>query len=85
MLDAYALSDRILIDVKDHRGGLHPGDIERMFVPFMQRTSDKTDLGLSLSIAKSSVEANDGVLSVRDVPGSGCIFTVSLPRYGMQC
>ncbi|WP_345816878.1 HAMP domain-containing sensor histidine kinase (plasmid) [Paraburkholderia sp. PREW-6R] len=85
MLDAYALSDRILIDVKDHCGGLHPGDIERMFVPFMQRTTDKTDVGLSLSIAKSSVEANDGVLSVRDVPGTGCIFTVSLPRYGMQC
>jgi len=34
-----------------------------------------------LSICRSSVEANDGVLKVRDVPGSGCIFTIDLPRH----
>jgi signal transduction histidine kinase len=82
-LDAYALSDRILIDVKDHCGGLPPGNAEQMFLPFTQRNVDKTGLGLGLSIARSSIEAIDGILSVRDVPGTGCIFTVSLPRYAL--
>jgi signal transduction histidine kinase len=82
-LDAYALSDRILIDVKDHCGGLPAGDAERMFQPFTQNGADKTGLGLGLSIARRSVEGSNGTLSVRDVPGTGCIFTVSLPRYAV--
>ncbi|WP_250491484.1 HAMP domain-containing sensor histidine kinase [Caballeronia sp. INML2] len=80
-LDTYAVSDRILIDVKDQCGGLPPGRAERMFLPFTQNGEDRTGLGLGLSIARRSVEANNGTLSVRDVPGTGCIFTISLPRY----
>ncbi|CAE6856723.1 Sensor protein KdpD [Paraburkholderia nemoris] len=79
-LDAYALSDRILIDVTDHCGGLPPGNAERMFLPFTQNATDKTGLGLGLSIARRNVEANNGIISVRDVPGTGCVFTISLPR-----
>jgi signal transduction histidine kinase len=83
-LDAYALSDRILIDVKDHCGGLPPGNAERMFLPFTQNDKDRTGLGLGLSIARRIVEANNGVLSLRDVPGTGCVFTISLPRYAVR-
>jgi signal transduction histidine kinase len=82
-LDAYALSDRILIDVKDHCGGLPPGNAERMFLPFTQNSEDRTGLGLGLSIARRSIEANGGVLSVRDVPDTGCVFTITLPRYAV--
>jgi signal transduction histidine kinase len=80
-LNAYAVADRILIDVKDHCGGLPAGDAEKMFLPFTQNSDDKSGLGLGLSIARRSVESNDGTLSVRDVPGTGCIFTINLPRY----
>jgi signal transduction histidine kinase len=83
-LDVYASSDRILIDVKDHCGGLPSGDTERLFMPFTQNGTDKTGLGLGLSIARRSVEANNGVLSVRDVPGIGCVFTIALPRYAVS-
>jgi signal transduction histidine kinase len=82
-LDAYAVADRILIDVKDHCGGLRAGDAERMFLPFTQDGADKSGLGLGLSIARRGVEFNDGALTVRDVPGRGCVFTISLPRYAM--
>ena len=34
-----------------------------------------------LSICRRSVEANGGVLSVRDMPGPGCVFTIELPRH----
>ena len=80
-LNAYAVADRILIDVKDHCGGLPAGDAEKMFLPFTQNSGDKTVLGLGLSIARRCVQSNDGTLSVRDVPGTGCIFTINLPRY----
>jgi signal transduction histidine kinase len=83
-LDVYALSDHILMDVKDHCGGLPPGDAERMFVPFTQNGEDRTGLGLGLSIARCYVEANSGILSVRDVPGAGCVFTITLPRFALK-
>ena len=82
-LNAYATADRIRIDVEDHCGGLPPGDAEDMFLPFMQRGTDKSGLGLGLSICRVSVEANNGNLSVRDVPGSGCVFTIDLPRHSL--
>lgn len=82
-LNAYALADRILIDVQDHCGGLPPGSVENMFVPFVQGAEDRSGLGLGLSIARRSVEANGGALSVRDLPGSGCVFTIDLPRHSV--
>lgn len=84
MLTAYARGVRILIDVKDHCGGLPPGDAEKMFTPFTQRSEDKTGLSLGLSIARKSVEADSGLLHVRDMPGIGCIFTIDLPGYSLQ-
>lgn len=81
LLHAYALDDRVLIEVEDSCGGLPAGDAERMFQPFTQGSADKSGLGLGLTICRRSVEANGGTLSVRNVPGSGCIFTVALPRH----
>ena len=78
-LEACAVGERILIDVKDQCGGLPPGNAEKMFTPFTQRSDDRTGMGLGLSIARKSVEADGGTLSVRDVPGTGCIFTIDLP------
>ena len=80
-LNAYATADRVRIDVEDKCGGLPRGDTERLFRPFTQSGTDRSGLGLGLSIARRSVEANDGVLSVRDVPGTGCVFTIDLPRH----
>ena len=82
-LNAYAAGDRILIDVEDHCGGLPPGSAEKMFQPFTQGSEHKGGLGLGLSIARRGVAANEGTLSVRDLPGSGCVFTIDLPRHAM--
>jgi len=82
-LDAYAVGDGILIDVKDRCGGLSVDNVETMFQPFRQNGVDRTGLGLGLSIARRSVEASAGTLSVRDIPTTGCVFTISLPRYAL--
>jgi len=80
-LSAYAAGDRIRIDVEDHCGGLPPGAVQEMFLPFKQSGKDRSGLGLGLAICQRSVEANNGVLQVRDVPHSGCVFTIDLPRH----
>jgi signal transduction histidine kinase len=82
-LNAYAAADRIRIDVEDCCGGLPPGGAQRMFMPFTQCGGDRSGLGLGLAICRRSVEANNGVLSVRDVPGVGCVFTIDLPRHSL--
>jgi len=83
-LRAHTVADRILIDVEDHCGGLPAGAAQRMFEPFTQDGEDKSGLGLGLSICRRSVEASRGVLSVRDIPGSGCVFTIDLPRHALS-
>lgn len=69
---------RVLIQVQDSCGGLPPGSVSRMFTPFSQRGDDRTGLGLGLSIARKGVEADGGTLSVEDLPGLGCVFTMNL-------
>jgi signal transduction histidine kinase len=80
-LNAYADADRILITVEDSGVGLAPGEAERIFLPFTQSGADKSGVGLGLAICRRSTEINNGILSVRNVPGSGCVFTINLPRH----
>ena len=80
-LRAYISDGKALIEVHDHCGGLPQGTAETMFTPFTQRSADRTGLGLGLAIARHSVEADFGTLSVRDVPGTGCVFTIALPLH----
>lgn len=83
-LTARANGDRVMVDVEDECGGLPEGKAEELFRPFEQQSSNRSGLGLGLSIARRAVEANDGTLTVRDVPGKGCVFTISLPRSSMN-
>lgn len=79
-LTARAADDRVLIEVQDNCGGLPTGAAERLFKPFSQSGKNRSGLGLGLSIARQSVEADGGTLCVTDLPGTGCVFTISLPR-----
>jgi signal transduction histidine kinase len=77
-----ATSDRILIAVEDECGGLLEGQVEDLFRPFEQKNSNRTGLGLGLSISRRAVQANHGTLQVRNLAGKGCVFTIDLPRSG---
>jgi len=70
-LKAYAVGERVFINVEDHCGGVPPGQGEKMFSPFSQRNADKSGLGLGLTIARQSVEADAGTISVENVAGGG--------------
>ena len=81
-LNAYAAGDRVLIGVEDECGGLPEGTAERIFRPFEQLNAERTGLGLGLPISRRGVEANGGKLYVRNLPDTGCVFTIDLPRAG---
>jgi signal transduction histidine kinase len=81
-LHAQVAGGRVLIDVEDHCGGLATGIPEKLLLPFVQGGEDRSGLGLGLDICRRSVEANEGILRVRDIPGSGCVFTIDLPAHG---
>jgi signal transduction histidine kinase len=70
---------RVEIEIEDQCGGLPPGKVEELFGAFQQRGTNRSGLGLGLFISRKGVEASGGVIRVRDVPGSGCIFTIDLP------
>lgn len=36
-----------------------------------------------VTIARRTVEAGSGNLTVRDIPGTGCVFTMGLPRHAL--
>lgn len=73
-------ADRVTIEVEDRCGGLAQGDPEGLFRPFEQRNENRTGLGLGLSISRKGVEAMGGKVTVRNLPGRGCIFSIDLPR-----
>jgi len=79
-LKAFSSGDRVLIEVEDECGGLPTGDTDALFRVFEQQSTDRSGLGLGLSISRSAVEANGGLLNLRDLPGSGCVFTIDLPK-----
>lgn len=79
-LRAYGRGERVLIEVEDECGGLPAGKEKTLFTPFQQHGTDRSGVGLGLSISRRAVEACGGTLGVRDMPGLGCVFTIDLPR-----
>ena len=78
-LRAHGVDGRLLIEVADACGGI-PESKGDLFQPFgSRRGSDHSGLGLGLSIARKSVRAHGGDISIKNLPGKGCIFTISLP------
>jgi signal transduction histidine kinase len=75
-----ASAERVLIEIQDECGGLPSGNINELFRPFEQRGADRTGLGLGLAFSRWGAEANDGRIYTRNLPGSGCVFTLDLPR-----
>lgn len=72
--------DRVLIEIQDECGGLPSGNVNELFRPFEQRSADRTGMGLGLAFSRWGAEANDGRIYARNLPDSGCVFTIDLPR-----
>ena len=75
-----ATTDRVFIAVEDECGGLPEGAIDDVVRPFEQRSADRTGLGLGLTMCRWGAEVNGGLITARNLPEHGCVFTVGLPR-----
>jgi signal transduction histidine kinase len=74
-----AENGRVFIEVEDECGGLGEKDTE-LFRPFGDRRgSDRSGLGLGLSISRKVVKASGGEVHTLNLPGKGCIFGIELP------
>lgn len=69
--------DRVRITVQDTGPGLHPEELERIYLPF-ERTRGSDGTGLGLPLARRLVEAMGGELGARSVPGRGSEFWIDL-------
>lgn len=75
-----ATKDRVTFEVEDRCGGLPVSNPDELFVPWAQRSSDRRGLGLGLPLTRRSVQASGGDVSVKNIPGKGCIFSIRLLR-----
>jgi signal transduction histidine kinase len=82
VMHAHHDTSTVWIDIDDECGGLPEGHGD-LFRPFgTHQSSDRTGLGLGLSIARRAVRSAGGDIDVRNRPGDGCTFTIRLPRAG---
>jgi signal transduction histidine kinase len=69
----------VMVEVEDECGGLPTGNIETLFEPFVQRGEDRNGFGLGLAIVRQAMTAHGGRVSIRNEPGQGCTFVLTLP------
>ncbi len=79
MLRTRSTGDRLVIEVEDECGGLPPGVAEALLLPFERGNADREGMGLGLAISRQAIESDGGKISLRDIPGKGCVFTVEIP------
>ena len=79
----YDQSNKHIIEVYNTGEGIKPENLKKIFERFFRqdesRNSKTGGYGLGLSIAKASVEAHGGKISVQSVYGEWVRFTVTLP------
>lgn len=81
--------EHVVLTVEDAGGGIPEQDLAKIFQAGWRATPSRTPgqlegrsagAGLGLAIVQGIVEAHDGEISVRNIPG-GCRFDVRLPRH----
>jgi Histidine kinase-, DNA gyrase B-, and HSP90-like ATPase len=79
ILRAVARGPRWLVEIEDECGGL-PESTGNLFQSFGDRRgTDRSGLGLGLSIARKAVRAHKGDIVARNMPGKGCVLAINVP------
>ena len=79
-MKGHHLSDRVFIEVQDECGGIPNEKLKTLFDPFIMQSSDRSGLGLGLTISQKAIHLNQGTITVKNQPGSGCTFVIEIPN-----
>jgi two-component system cell cycle sensor histidine kinase/response regulator CckA len=71
-------SEAVVLEVRDHGGGIDSQHLPHVFDPFF--TTKETGTGLGLASSYGVVQSHGGRITVESEPGRGACFKVSLPR-----
>jgi len=84
-LSLQADAQSVTLFVDDEGPGIPPDQREQILEPFVRLEDSRNrrtgGAGLGLAIARSLVEAHDGVISIAGCPGGGARLTVRLPLF----
>ena len=73
----------VTLTVRDHGGGLPPGDPDRLFEPFVRGAIVRSaGSGLGLAICRGIARAHGGDVVARSPEGGGAAFVITLPTGG---
>ncbi len=72
-------AENIVCDVADACGGIPEDKIDGLFDPYAQVGRDRSGFGLGLAIAAEAVRRHRGQITVKNLPGHGCVMSVILP------
>ncbi len=89
-LELHDSTETVTISIVDTGEGIPADHIDHVFDRFYRgdttrSRSDTNGSGLGLAIAQAFVQAHDGTISVRSIPGQGAEFTITFPRRGQTC
>lgn len=68
----------IVVTISDSGPGISEKDLDHVFDPFFTRKK-KMGMGVGLSICHGIVEDHNGTIFVKNSPGGGAIFSITLP------
>lgn len=82
LLEASIKKNHLAISIIDHGIGISEEDKKHIFDRFYRCDKSRTKkehFGLGLSIANELIAILDGKIYLKDTPGGGCTFTITIP------
>lgn len=87
-IGAVVFGDSVRAFVKDTGVGIADDDISKLFIKqslwSVKGTNNEKGLGLGLLLCKEFIEKNNGSLDVKSEPGTGTVFSFTLPAAGVN-
>lgn len=80
-IDVDAMTDELIITVRDTGPGMTPETLQHAFDPFYSAKPAGRRTGLGLTRARRLVEIHGGTLRLDSSPGNGTIATISIPHW----
>ena len=78
---AQAVPNAVEFEVRDSGPGIPEADLGKVFTPYWQaKKTAHMGAGLGLAIVKGIIEAHRGEVWAANAPGSGAVFTFTIPR-----